>query len=80
MNRAQEVHRKILSAILERTCQLGYLDAEYNIIIHNQEVRCKDMYCICLAQDRERCQDLVNPVRIKFLTKKRDRDFAKGSD
>jgi hypothetical protein len=38
---------------LEGTGQLGHLDMEYNIKIHNQEVRCEDMYCIYLFGSRQ---------------------------
>jgi len=36
---------------------------DYNIKIDSQEMRCDDMYCIYMAEDRELWEDLVNPVR-----------------
>jgi hypothetical protein len=54
---------------------------EYNIKIYNQELRCEDMYCIYMAQDREKQQDLVNAVRKtswQILTRKAI-DLAKDS-
>jgi len=36
---------------LEETGLVERLDMEYNIKIHNQEMRCEDRYCIYLVQD-----------------------------
>ena len=55
---------------------------ENNIKIHIQEMRCEDMYCIYLAQDRDQRQEIVNPVRKtgwQFFDHKSNRHLAKDS-
>jgi hypothetical protein len=54
MDRAQEIHKKFYSGILEGTGQLGHLHIEYNIKIHIQEMKCEDMNCVYLVQGRKR--------------------------